>query len=105
MTPTEPEIELTLVELCQACRAPEEEVRTWVLEGVLEPSGERPEEWRFAGSALRRAQTAFRLSRDLEVNLAGIALALNLLDEIAALKSRLEGVRPSDGPSPPVLAE
>lgn len=105
MTPTRPEIELTLVELCQACRASEEEVRTWVLEGVLEPSGDRPEDWRFAGSSLRRAQTAFRLSRDLEVNLAGIALALNLLDEIAALKSRLEGVRPSDDPSPPVLAE
>ena len=105
MRETEPEIELSLIELCQACRAPEEEVRTWVLEGVLEPSGDRPEEWRFTGSSLRRAQTAFRLSRDLEVNLAGIALALNLLDEIAVLKSRREGIRPSDDSPPPVLTD
>jgi len=101
----EEEIRLTLVELCQACRAPEQEVRAWVLEGVLEPAGGRPEDWTFGGSSLRRAQTAFRLSRDLEVNLAGIALALDLLDEIAELKSRLEGARPSPDPSSTVLVE
>lgn len=95
----EEEIHLTLIELCQACRVPEQEVRAWVVEGVLEPSGGRPEDWTFAGSSLRRARTAFRLSRDLEVNLAGIALALDLLDEITALKSKLEGIGPSNDPS------
>jgi len=48
---------------------------------------------------------ALRLSRDLEVNLAGIALALDLLDEITALKSRLEGARPFHDPSSTVLVE
>ena len=38
----EEEIHLTLQELCQACRASEEYVTTWVFEGVLEPIGEAP---------------------------------------------------------------
>lgn len=90
------EVRLSLVELCHICRVKEQEVRAWVVEGVLEPEGSSPSEWRFAGSAIRRARAAYRLSRDLEVNLAGIALALDLLDEIAALHARL-GARPGLG--------
>ena len=101
----EEEIRLTLVELCQASRVPVQEIRAWVIEGVLEPEGATPEEWRFAGTSLRRARTALRLSRDLEVNLAGIALALDLLDEITRLKSRLAGTRSSDDPPSTILVE
>ena len=86
----EEEIHLTLLELCQACGAPEEQVSIWVLEGVLEPDGEQPREWRFTGPALRRARLALRLTRDLELNPPGVALALDLLDEIAVLKARLQ---------------
>ena len=86
----EEEIHLTLLDLCRACSAAEEQVTVWVLEGVLEPSGERPQDWRFTGPSLGRARLALRLSRDLEINPAGIALALDLLDEIAALRARLE---------------
>lgn len=86
----EDEIELTLIELCQASDAPPEQVMVWVLEGVLEPSGRQPQEWRFGGAALRRARLALRLSRDLEINPAGVALALDLLDEIAALENQLK---------------
>lgn len=86
----EDEIELTLVELSQACDAPQEQVTLWVLEGVLEPRGRQPQEWRFGGAALRRARLAMRLMRDLEINPAGVALALDLLDEIAALETQLK---------------
>jgi len=91
----EEEIEMTLGELCRACGIPEEHVRSWTFEGVLEPVGERPQEWRFSGTSLRRAQVAWRLTRDLEIDTAGVALALDLLDEIAALRARLmrSGVR------------
>jgi chaperone modulatory protein CbpM len=93
------DLRLTLLELCRACRVPEEEVRAWVVEGVLEPSGDRPEEWRFAGSNLRRALRACRLARDLDLNVAGVAVAMVLLDEIDALHARLEGFRPAHDPS------
>jgi len=85
----EEEIHLTLVELCRVCRVPEAEVRSWVGEGVLEPTGRAPEEWRFAGASLRRTRLATRLVRDFELNPPGVALALDLLDEIDALRARL----------------
>ena len=86
----EVEIHLTLTELCQASSASEEHIITWVFEGVLEPIGEAPQKWRFSGQSLRRARLALSLSRDLEVNPPGVALALDLLDEIAALQARLQ---------------
>jgi chaperone modulatory protein CbpM len=83
------EVELSLVELCQACDVGREEISIWVLEGVLEPAGSGPEEWRFGGQALRRARLAASFSRELDLNVAGVALALDLMDEIASLKARL----------------
>jgi chaperone modulatory protein CbpM len=88
----EEQVDLTLVELCQACSAEEAHVLVWVLEGVLEPAGESPREWRFSGDSLRRARLALRLTRDLEINPPGVALALDLLDEIATLRVRLQRV-------------
>ena len=85
----EEEIHLTLVELCHVCNVPEEQVRHWVGEGVLEPLGAAPHEWRFAGAALRRTRVATRLARDFELNPPGVALALDLLDEIEALRAHL----------------
>jgi chaperone modulatory protein CbpM len=88
----EEELQLTLVELSRACRAPEQQIHVWVGEGVLEPVGtaaERlaPTEWRFAGATLRRARLAWRLTRDLEVNAAGVAVALDLIEQIEALRA------------------
>jgi chaperone modulatory protein CbpM len=89
-TIVEEEIQLTLEELCQACRASEDHVIAWVFEGVLEPVGDAPQEWRFTGPSLRRARLALWLTRDLEINPPGVALAIDLLDEIAALETRLQ---------------
>ena len=85
----EDEIHLTLVELCRVCNVPEHQVRHWVGEGVLEPMGDAPHEWRFAGASLRRTRVATRLARDFELNPPGVALALDLLDEIEALRAHL----------------
>jgi chaperone modulatory protein CbpM len=84
------EIHLSLVELCRACHAPEAHVIAWVYEGVLDPVGAAPQEWRFTGASLRRAKLALWLSRDLEINPPGIAMVLDLLDDLAALQARLE---------------
>ena len=64
---------------------------TLVQEGVLEPEGgDAPADWRFEGSALRRACRAVRLVRDLDLNPPGVALALQLLDEIERLEAALQ---------------
>jgi chaperone modulatory protein CbpM len=85
----------SLHELCNACGAEEAHMLAWVLEGVLQPVGGTPHEWRFGGESLRRARQAVRLSQDLEIDPPGIALALQLLDEIAMLRRLLvrRGIR------------
>lgn len=81
---------LTLQELCLACGVHAELVIEMVEEGVLEPEGAGPGEWRFRGTALTRAQKALRLVEDLRVNWPGAALALELLDELERTRRELE---------------
>lgn len=88
----EEEIQLTLDDLCVACAVHAERIVELVEEGVLEPAVREPGSWRFGGSSLRRARVALRLQRDLEINLAGVALALELLDEIESLRARLRRI-------------
>ena len=78
----------TLDELCSACGITVDIILDMVAEGVVEPEGPTPEAWRFAGTALVRIQAALRLQRDLRVNLPGAALALDLLEELEALRRR-----------------
>src|SRR5512135_1665441 len=79
---------LTVGELCSACAVHVEWVISLVEEGVLEPAGRGLSNWRFSGANLRRARMAASLQRDLGINLAGVALALDLLDEIDMLRKR-----------------
>lgn len=83
------ETELSLNDLCKACSSSAEWIIELVEEGALEPIGYQQTQWRFSGSNLQRARTAMRLQRDLGLNLAGIALALDLLEKIDTLESRL----------------
>jgi chaperone modulatory protein CbpM len=86
----EEEIHLTLIELSQTCKVSEDLIVSWVIEGVLEPVGQQPQEWRFGGSSLRRARLAQQLTEDMELNTPGVALALDLLEQIAMLKAQLK---------------
>lgn len=81
--------ELSLNDLCKACSSSAEWIIELVEEGALEPIGYVQTQWRFSGNSLQRARTAMRLQRDLGINLAGVALALDLLGEIEILESRL----------------
>jgi chaperone modulatory protein CbpM len=85
----EHDVHMTIVELAQATQTPEDLIMAWVSEGVLSPAGASPQDWRFSGNSLQRAKTAARLMHDLELNLPGVALALNLLEELDMLRSQL----------------
>lgn len=83
------EVELTLADLCRACAVPADEVFELVEQGLVEPRGREPTGWRFEAISVRRVRCAVRLQRDLGVNRAGAALALELLEEMEALRRRL----------------
>lgn len=85
----EEEVHMSIFEISQATRAPEDLIMSWVSEGVLSPAGSSPEDWRFSGESLKRAKTAAHLTHDLELNTPGVALALDLLDEISRLRNQL----------------
>ena len=78
-------VEFSLTEVCAACRVSEELVVEIVAEGIVEPAGDRGR-WRFTGLALARVQRVLRLQHDFGVNLAGAALALDLLEEVERLR-------------------
>lgn len=88
---------LSLAELCRACAVHAEWVTDLVTEGVLDPLGTEPGQWRFSSLHLHRAGIARRLQNDLHINLPGIALALQLLDEIGDLQTRLHVAGLPDG--------
>ena len=85
----EEEVHMSIVEISQATCAPEDLIMSWVSEGVLSPAGSSPEDWRFSGESLKRAKTAAHLTHDLDLNTPGVALALDLLDEISRLRNQL----------------
>lgn len=83
---------LTLNELTEICDLQIDYIAALVEEGIIEPLGETPEQWRFSSSALCRIRVIQRLQRDLEVNLPGAALVVELLEEIRQLRQRVEGL-------------
>ena len=88
----EEQTQLTLADLCRACAVHAEQIIELVDIGVLEPLGREPARWRFGGVSLHRARRALRLQRDIGIDLVGVALALELLDEIDSLRARLRAL-------------
>ena len=81
--------ELNVTELCQTCRISAEQLCELVEEGIVEPLGSETAQWRFRGTSIYRVRRAVQLHRDLGINWAGAALALELLDELHLLRARL----------------
>ena len=87
----QPDIEysFSLAEISRCCGATADEILVLVAEGVLCPRGSSQREWRFGSGDLGRALSAVRLERDLGINPAGAALAIELLDEMQQLRDRV----------------
>ncbi|MDN5869971.1 MAG: chaperone modulator CbpM [Nitrococcus sp.] len=84
---------VTLGQLCRSCGVHGEWVALLVEHGVIEPEDAgRAGAWQFRSTHLRRVHTALHLQRDLDLNIPGIALALDLMDQIEDLRRRLEAL-------------
>ena len=82
----EAEESLSLAQLCALYGAREQQILELVAEGVFDATDDA--EPHFTGIALRRARVAIRLQRDLGINTAGVALAIELLERIEMLERR-----------------
>jgi chaperone modulatory protein CbpM len=84
---------LTLKEFCQLASADQERVLEMIEVGILEPTqGVTQESWQFTYIQLRRYQQAQRLHDDLHINLSGVALSLDLLDQLRTLRAKLRAL-------------
>lgn len=81
-------LEWSLEQVCALCAVQSSDVLELVEHGVV-PVG-TGSGLRFGGAAVHRVRVAVRLQRDLGLNVAGTALALELLDRIEVLERRLQ---------------
>ncbi|MEM7054886.1 MAG: chaperone modulator CbpM [Pseudomonadota bacterium] len=80
---------VSISEVCTIVNLQAEVLCQWVAEGIVTPSGERVNEWRFSQRHIQRIRQARRLQQDLEINTASLPLVLDLLDEISQLRRRI----------------
>lgn len=81
----------TLHEICERCGVRVEVIVELVEYGIIAPIKEADaNEWIFDALALARLTRALRMQHDLEINLPGIAVSLDLLDEIERLRQQVD---------------
>ncbi len=82
---------ISLEQFCRICGSNTEWVFSLVHESIIEPEAFETKDpgLRFSGKSLARAKSALRLQHDLGLNLEGIALVLELVEEITELRVRL----------------
>jgi len=85
--------EVSFEELCTVCHITPDFVLELIAYGTIEPQGGSVATWRFNSQQLQIIRTAIRLHHDLEVNHAGVALAIDLLQQIEDLQTQLNILR------------
>ncbi|NNJ90877.1 MAG: MerR family transcriptional regulator [Gammaproteobacteria bacterium] len=85
----EEEVKISLSQLCRLSNLPAESILEMMEYGVIEPYQHSTEKWLFKGDSVYRLRCAQRLKKDLHVNTAGAALALDLLQEMKQMRMRL----------------
>lgn len=83
------EVRLSLGQVSEACCVHTEFIVELVEEGIIDPIIAENSTWIFEGRCLKRIRTAQNLQKDLGLNLPGVAVALELLQEVELLRSRL----------------
>ena len=74
--------------VCKSYQLNQDTVGEMVSWGVAEPTGSKPEKWIFSHEDYERIGRASRFNRELEINIPGAALALQLLEDIQNLRNK-----------------
>ena len=87
---SEGNVPLSLEELCEVCHVSSDFIHQLVEYEIIHPQGESPNEWVFDLRQLQRIKTTLRLQHDLEVNLSGIVLVLDLLEQLDKVRAKID---------------
>lgn len=90
-------VTFSLREMCERGECHAELVLKMVSYGIIEPieptAAESEQSWEFDLASLMRLHKAIRLQRDLKMNLPGLAMSLDLLDEVEAMRRDITRLR------------
>ena len=84
---------ISFSEVCRKYNIPKELLIEMIEQGLFPNQTTQIEQVALDQKALRRLESAFRLHRDLGINMPGVALALELLEEIEKMHSELDILR------------
>lgn len=80
---------ISQVEICARYSFEADELRDWIEHGLFPELDNVFTEVKYTQSMVNRLLQAQRLQRDLRVNVQGVVLALELMDEIKRLKQQV----------------
>ena len=80
-------VQLDMERFCEEAGIPATYVIEIVEHGIIEPQGRTPDVWRFDDYELAIAQRATKLHNDQEMEWEGVALALDLIEEVQQLRA------------------
>ena len=84
---------ITFKEVCQKYNIPKELLIEMIEQGLFSSQSAPIEQTQLNLNDLHRMESAFRLHKDLGVNLPGVALALDLMEEIEEIRKELDILR------------
>lgn len=84
---------LSFEEICRAIHAEDDLIIQLIEYHVIQPKGSSKKNWKFDDIALKRARLARNFYYDLEVNLAGVALLIDMLEKIETLEANINRLR------------
>ena len=79
---------LTFNEICRAIHIDHDLMIQLIEYHIIQPRGSSKNNWQFDDVCLKRARLARNFYYDLEINLAGIGLLLDMLDRIETLENQ-----------------
>ena len=80
-------------EVCHKYNISQELLTDMIEQGLFPNQPTEPDQIALDQKALHRIEVAFRLHKDLGVNLSGVALALELLEEMEKMRNELDILR------------
>lgn len=89
----EEEYTISYTEVCHKYHIPKELLIEMMEHGLFSNQSTQLEQLKLNQNELHRLESAFRLHHDLDINLPGVVLALDLLEKIDKLSNELDILR------------
>lgn len=84
------ELTYTLGELCEICEVHVDRINEIIDYGIIASREATPNQWRFSYGEMEILQKVLRLERDLDINMPGIAMTLDLLEQVEVLRKQVD---------------